>query len=431
MLFRDILLVDEHYKAVPHANILVEDGRIRSITTDPVQDYKGEIYDGRGKIASPGFFNIHCHVPMVLLRGYGEGLPLQSWLFDKMFPFEALLSDEDVYWGAMLGIAEMIASGCASFTDMYFSMPMVARAVEESGIKANLSHGTSANGDDCAFTESTGYAGTKALMEIARGASHGRIIADASIHAEYTSGPRLCREVAEFAQQNNMRIHLHLSETKKEHDEAKVRRGMTAAKWFESLGMFKVPVTAAHCVWVEEEDIRLLAKYDVTVSHNPSSNLKLGSGIAPLPFLREAGVRVGIGTDGAASNNNLNVHEEVYLAAIVQKGVWRDPLFLSMTDIFEMACRNGALSQGRQDCGAIKEGNRADIVVYDADAPHMLPLIDPISNLLYSANSRDILLNMVDGKVLYRDGAFTTIDIEKIKHNATRIAEEKLRQLGS
>lgn len=429
MLFRDITLIDENYTAKAHKNILVENGLIKAITDEIPKDYMGEIYDGQNKIAAPGFFNSHCHVPMSLLRGYGEGLPLHRWLEERMFPFEALLSEEDIYWGSLLGISEMLASGVSSFTDMYFHMSAVARAVTESGIKANLCYGTSAGPEgDCTVDISTRFAGTQELMQFAK-TTGGRIIADAGLHAEYTSGPLLGRAVAEFAKENHLRLHLHLSETQKEHEESKERHGMTPAKWFASLGLFDVPVNAAHCVWVEPEDIALMAEYGVTAVHCPSSNLKLGSGFAPLPALRAGGVRVAVGTDGAASNNNLNMLEEVNLAALVQKGVWRDPLFLSMSDVFEMACYNGALAQGRADCGVIKVGNRADIIVYNTDVPHMQPVIEPVSNILYSAQQGDIVLNMIDGKVVYKNGEYTAIDIEKVKYHAKHIAADKLSQL--
>lgn len=428
MLFKNITLIGEDYKAVCGSNILVENGVITSIGPEAPAGYSGEVYDGNGKIAAPGFFNTHSHSPMTLLRGYGEGLPLHDWLFNKMFPFEALLTEEDIYWGSMLGIAEMLRTGAASFTDMYFATPQIAKAVEESGIKANISHG--ANGaEGQSFKDVPAFGGTAALMEIAKTSTHGRIIADASIHAEYTSTPGLCEDIADFAKQNNLRIHLHLSETKKEHEECIQRRGLTPAGWFKKLGVFDVPVTAAHCVWVSDRDIEIMAEHGVTAVHCPSSNLKLGSGIAPLRKMKNRGVQVAVGTDGAASNNNLNVLEEVNLAALVQKGTEQDPLFLSTAEIFEMACRNGALSQGRKDCGAIKVGNKADIIVFDTDKPHMLPLIDPVSNVLFSSQSEDIVLNMVDGKVLYKKGEFATIDIEKVKFHAKRIAGEKLAAL--
>lgn len=430
MLIRNIAVVDEHYEALPGHNILVEGNTIAAITAEPPRDYRGEVYDGEGKIAVPGFFNLHCHVPMCLLRGYGEGLPLHRWLTERMFPFEALLSEEDVYWGSLLGIAEMLASGAAAFSDMYFHMPAVARAVAESGIKANLCHGASSEGDGgTAYTTTSAYAATQRLLDIAKDLG-GRLVVDAGLHAEYTSDAQLCEELADFAKRQNLRVHLHLSETQKEHEECKQKRGCTAAQWLAARGLLDVPAVAAHCVWVEPADIELLARHGVTAAHCPSSNLKLGSGIAPLPALREAGVPVCIGTDGAASNNNLNVLEELNLAALVQKGVRQDPLFLSMAQLFEMACRNGAKAQGRADCGALKAGNRADIVLYNTDVPHMLPLIDPMSNLLYSAQQSDIVLNMVDGVVVYKNGEYTGIDIEKVKFHARRIAAEKLETLG-
>lgn len=430
MLFKNITVIDENYQAVPHQNILVEGNKIVSIGSEMPQGEVGEVYDGTGKIAVPGLFNLHCHVPMTLLRGYGEGLPLQNWLFDKMFPFEDLLSAEDVYWGSLLGIAEMLRSGVCSFSDMYFHMPAVAQAVDESGIKANLAHGSASGGKaDCPFKEAAGYAGTLKLLDYVKPLSHDRIIVDASIHAEYTSGPVLCREVAAFAKEHHLRMQVHVSETKKEHEDCKRNRGMTPTAWFSSLGVFDVPAVAAHCVWVEDNDIALLAKHNVTVSYNPSSNLKLGSGIAPLRALRQAGIQTVFGTDGAASNNNLNMLEEIHLGAMVQKGAEQDPLFLSTADILTMACQNGALAQGRPDCGALKAENRADILIFDTNRAHMQPVIEPLSNLLYSAQSDDIVLNMVDGKVLYRDGAYLTIDIEKVLANTKQIVNEKLMRL--
>lgn len=431
MLFKNICFIDENYQAKPNMNIIVKDSIISYIGKDIPSDYNGEIYDGNGKIAAPSFFNIHCHSPMGLLRGYGEGLPLQNWLFDKMFPFEALLTGEDVYWGSLLGIAEMIKSGACSFTDMYFFMTDIAKAVNESSFKANLSHGTSCAGQaDSKFADTNGYKGTLELTKYVSSLSHDRIITDMALHAEYTCGDNLCREVADFAKEHNMRMHIHLSETKKEHEEAKVRRGMTPAEWFESLGVLDVPTTAAHCVWVEDSDMEILARHGVTVAHCSSSNLKLGSGIAPVKKMLEHGISVGIGTDGAASNNNLNVLEEVNLAALVQKGANQDPMFLSTSDIFKLACFNGAKSQGRKSCGAIKVGNRADITVYDTHSANLMPVIDPASNILYSAQDSNIVLNMVDGKILYKNGAFTTIDIEKVLYHAEKIATEKLNILN-
>jgi len=431
VLFKNITVIDENYEARLNYYLAVKGNTIEYIGPErPFGDW-GEEYDGSRKAAMPGYFNIHCHVPMTLLRGFGEGLPLDRWLKERVFPFEALLTGEEMYWGAMLGIAEMLKSGAVSFTDMYMELPDLCRAVEESGIKANLSNGTTGFSPDDRFKDGKAYRELKYMMEYTAAQSHDRIIADASLHAEYTSHELLVRDVAEFAKENGLRLHLHLSETKNEHEECKLRRnGMTPAQWFRHCGVLDVPVTAAHCVWVENEDMEIMANHGVTAAHCPTSNLKLGSGIAQVQAMLQKGIHVGIGTDGASSNNNLNVHEEVNLASLLQKGILRDPSAMNPQETLRAACLNGALSQGRKDCGCLKAGNRADIVVYDMDKPHLQPAFDVLSNILFSAQSDDIVLNMVDGKTLYRDGELTTIDLEQVKYHVNHIARQRGSQLG-
>lgn len=348
MLLKNIAIVDENFELRQNMNVEIKKNSIAYIGKEMPQSYDGEVYNGEGKLALPGFFNTHCHVPMTLLRGYGEGLPLHSWLLERMLPFEALLTEEDVYWGSLLGIAEMIASGAVSFTDMYFHNNAVLRAVNESGIKANLSRGVVTQiGSSLRFEEEPSYAASHEMLELAAKTGDDKIKIDLAIHAEYTSDAAIVGDVANFAQENKMNIHLHLSETNKEHEECKKRRGMTPAAWFEKLGVFNVPVTAAHCVAIEGEDFEILKRNGATVAHNPSSNLKLGSGIAPVAKMLELGLKVGIGTDGAASNNNLNVLEEINLASMLIKGATQNPLAMNMQTTWQMACLNGAQSQAR------------------------------------------------------------------------------------
>lgn len=436
-LFKDITLIDENYEARGGMNILVREGRVGFIGEGaPAGLGAGlgadvEVYDGRGKAAMPAFFNTHCHIPMTLIRGYGEGLSLHDWLFKRMIPFEALLSDEDCYWGSLLGIAELLASGAASFTDMYLHTPGIAKAVAESGIKANLSHGYSTRVSGEHFADSAACAGTRFLISAAKQIPDGRLVADASVHAEYTFGEgRIAAEIADFCAAEGLRMQVHLSETKTEHEACLSRRGMTPAAFFDSFGLFGVPTTAAHCVWISGADMEILARQGVSVAHCPSSNMKLGSGVAPVAKMLAAGLRVSIGTDGAASNNNLNFLEEANLAAMLQKGTTGDPLILGPKQLLELACRNGAAAQGRADCGAIAVGAKADIVVYNLDAPHLQPVYDVLSNILFAAQAGDIALTMVDGRVLYRDGAYTTIDTERVIAEAGRIKAEKLARLG-
>lgn len=429
MLFKDITLVDENYDVKQHQYVQTEGCKIVYIGDTAPEGYEGEVYDGRNKVAVPGFFDIHCHVPMTLLRGYGEGLPLDRWLNEKMFPFEAKLTAQDCYWGAMLGACELIRSGTASFTDMYFNLADISRAVMESGLKVNIARGISEMSGKVHLRDLEGYRDTDDLYRQVKASGCDRIRVDVGLHAEYTSTEGLVREVADYMRTTDMNVHVHLSETKKEHDACKERYGVTPAELFARCGLFDHPATAAHCVWIEDQDFDILRDKGVTVAHNPSSNLKLGSGFAPIKRMLEHGIRVGIGTDGAASNNNLNMLEEVTLASLVNKGASGDPTFLAPKQLLELACRNGALSQGRTDCGAIKVGNRADIVVYDLDKPHLQPVFDALANVIYAAQASDICLNMIDGDVVYRDGVLTHIDEEKVMAEAVRCKERILSEL--
>lgn len=427
MLFKNIEVALEDGSTAKNMYVLTEGEFITYIGEAEPQNYSGEVYNGSGKIMLPGFYNTHCHAPMTLIRGYGEGLPLQRWLHEKMFPFEALLGDDDIYWGTLLAGMEMLASGVTSFTDMYFGMPAMLKAINESGLKCNLSHGCSDFSGTNGFKDINGYKGINYLLDYTKANKQTKIIPEASIHAEYTCTDRIAKEVADFAFANKLRLNIHLSETKSEHENCKQNRGgITPAQWFDKNGVFEVPVTAAHCVWVEDSDIDLLAKKDVSVSHCPSSNLKLGSGIAPLKKMLEKGVNVCFGTDGAASNNNLNMLEEITLASMLQKGAVQDPLFMGCAQTLTCATANGAKAQGRENCGAVKVGNRADIIVFDLDRPNTTPVFDSLASVFYSADCSNIVLNMIDGEVFYKNGDFLTIDKEKVLFNAKRIAGEKL-----
>ena len=389
-----------------------------------------EVYDGRGKLALPGFYNLHSHVPMTLLRGYGEGLPLKTWLFERIFPFEALLTEEDCYWGSLLGIAEMLASGTVSFSDMYLLTPGIAKAVTESGIKANLSHGYSTAPKSKGFADSRAYEGTRFLMEAARTDTSGRLVPDAAVHAEYTFGDeRFGREIAEFCRREGLRVQIHLSETKDEHETCKAKRGCTPTAFFDSCGLFEVPAIAAHGVWLEDRDLDIFAERGISLAHCPVSNLKLASGMAPIQKIIDRGIRVCLGTDGAASNNNLNLLKEANLASLLQKGLTGDPLALGPAQLLELASRNGALAQGRTDCGTLEEGMKADIIVFNLDSPRMRPDYDPLVSVFFAADSSDIVLTMVDGQILYKSGKFTTIDITRVLAEAERIQGEKLHRL--
>lgn len=429
MLIKNTCLVNERFQVERGKYILIENDRISYIGDKHPEGYFGETYNGENKVVLPGFFNNHCHVPMTLLRGYGEGLPLHRWLAEKMFPFEAKLTGEDIYWGSLLGIAEMIKSGVVSFTDMYFEIEMMAQAVSESGIKVNLSHGLSYNSKKPSIFELQGYKDTERLLDIASRDKTGRLKIDIGLHAEYTSRESLVREVAHYARERNLIVHTHLSETQGEHDNCKLKYGKTPAEYFAECGLFDQPTTAAHCVWVEDSDIEIIKSKGVVPVHCPSSNMKLGSGFAPIKQMIEAGIPVTIGTDGASSNNNLNMVEEIYLAAMINKGSTQDPEFMYPAQLLKLATINGARAQDREDCGSIKVGNKADLVIFDMDKPHLQPVFDELANILYSGQSDDICMTMIDGQIVYKDGEFKTIDIEKVMHKAVGIKERILSEL--
>ena len=428
MLFRNIDLLDENFALRRGQYVGVKDGVIAYISdTAPAEDY-GASYDGRHRLLLPGFFNVHSHAPMTLLRGYAENLPLQRWLNEKVFPFEDKLSDESAYYGTLLAIAEMLASGTVSFTDMYFFLDGMTKAILESGIKCNLSRGLTVF-DDSDYEQTAAYQDNLRLLDEWNGANGGRLLADLCIHGEYTSTPKVVEAVAAQAKACGARMHIHLSETQTEHEECKQRHGMTPAAYMQARGVFDVSTTAAHCVWLEGEDFDILKAHGVTVACCPASNLKLASGYADVPRMLDMGINVALGTDGAASNNNLNILQDLYLFGVVYKGFYRDSTLITPAQALYAATRAGALSQGRTDTGRLAVGCRADLCVINTDTPQFTPMTDAACNVVYAAQGADVRLAMVDGEVLYRDGVYTTIDIEKVKAEAQRHTDAILRSL--
>lgn len=429
MLFSNIDILDENLDHCRNVYVGVKDGRIAYIGTEKPEEDFGEVYDGSGKLLMTGFVNTHSHSAMTLMRGYGENLALSDWLNKRIFPFEAKMDHDAYYYGTMLAAAEMLRFGIVSTTDMYYDVPATARAVGESGIKMNFSLGIT-----CFDDREAGEIGT--VQELLRSlpeyhnAFDGRFKLDASIHAEYTSTPKLVEGVAEIAKEKGLNMHVHLSETKAEQEACKERHGRTPARYFYDAGVFDVRTTAAHCVWLEDEDFDILKEKNVTVASCPVSNLKLASGFCPVPRLLEKGIQVALGTDGVASNNNLNLMEELKLYATLFKACAGDPTAVTPKQALYAATRAGALAQGREDCGALKVGNRADLIVFDLrDRPYLRPCYDMLNNLVFSAMGTDVCLTMVDGRVLYRDGVYTTIDLERTVRGAEQSIERILRKL--
>ena len=428
MLFEHIDYLDENFEVKKDAFIGVKDGKIAYIGTEKPEEDFGEVYNGKHGIMMSGFVNAHSHAPMTLLRGYGENLPLDRWLNEKIFPFEDKLTDNAIAASTTLACAEMIRFGTVSFSDMYFFSQTMAKSILDSGMKCNLSRGLTIFSDQD-YEQLEAYKDNVDLLKNYQNAGNGRLKIDLCIHGEYTTTPKVVEALAKHAKSENVNVHIHLSETKKEHEECKQRHGKTPAKYFADLGLFDQPTTAAHCVWVEDEDIELFKKYGVTVACNPVSNMKLASGFAPIPKMLEKGVNIALGTDGCASNNNLNIMQDLYLFALLYKGVTGDPTVVTPKQALMAATLNGFKSQGRMDSGKIAVGQKADIIVINTDVPNMYPATDIACNLVYAAQGNDIKLTMVDGKVLYKDGEYLTIDIEKAKAQTQMHTDAILQQL--
>ncbi len=391
-------------------------------TSRPAEDYGAE-KNLSGKLILPGLYNAHTHTPMTLLRGLGSGLPLDRWLNDAIFPVENRLTAEDIRTGTRLALLELIASGVVSFSDMYYQTEVTAEEVLACGIKANLNSPILSFDLNEPYQDSILVKNSLVFFREYNGAGNGRLIADFAIHAEYTNHASHVRRYAEDCLAFGARMHLHLSETRREHEACKEKYGKTPAEWFGSLGVFDCPTSAAHCVWVEDGDIDIFKEKGVSCVHNPSSNMKLGSGFMPVQKLLTAGVNVALGTDGAASNNNLNLFEEMHLAALIHKGHALDATFLSPSDVLLMATRNGALSQGRANCGLLKEGYKADLIAIDMNRPHLVPALDVPALIVYSAQATDVCMTMADGKILYENGHHLTLDAEQTLFDAKRAAE--------
>lgn len=428
MLFEHIDYLDENFEVQKNAFIGIKDGKIAYIGTEKPQEDFGEVYNGKHGLMMSGFVNAHSHAPMTLLRGYGENLPLDRWLNEKIFPFEDKLTDSAIAASTTLACAEMVRFGTVSFSDMYFFSQTMAKSILDSGIKCNLSRGLTVFSDQD-YEQLEAYKDNMDLLKNYQNAGNGRLKIDLCIHGEYTTTPKVVEAVAKHAKSENVNVHIHLSETKKEHEECKQRHGKTPAKYFADLGLFDQPTTAAHCVWVEDEDIELFKKYGVTVACNPVSNMKLASGFAPIPKMLEKGINIALGTDGCASNNNLNIMQDLYLFALLYKGVTGDPTVVTPKQALSAATLNGFKSQGRMDSGKISVGQKADIIVINTDVPNMYPATDIACNLVYAAQGSDIKLTMVDGKVLYKDGEYLTIDIEKAKAQTQMHTDAILQQL--
>lgn len=421
------VLMDAACTILPSAYVAVEGHKILSVGTSRPKGAFDQALDGRGNVLLPGLVNAHTHVPMTLLRGYGDGHDLQDWLNNYIFPVEAKLDSRAVRAGTALGLAEMIAAGTTTIADMYYFCDDIAEETVAAGLNLNLARGTTVFTPDFDFASYPACVELRALRERWHGYGDGQVLVDACIHGEYTSclAPDLWSSVADYAAVNGLGMHVHVSETLSEHKECIARHGKTPIQVLKEYGVWDVRAIAAHCVHTTPEDWAVMAEKRISCVHNPSSNLKLGSGVAPISAMRRAGVNVALGTDGVSSNNSHDLFEAMKLAVLLQNGTARDPLALSAWDALRMATADGAKALGRQT-GQIAPGYDADLIVVDFSRPNLTPCHDIASNLVYAARGSEVVMNMARGKLIYKDGDFLTLDMDRIRREVSDYAVPKL-----
>ena len=412
----DILATENgKFKYIRNAYLGISNGIIDYIGTEkPENNYK-TVRNMYNKMLIPGLINAHGHSAMNLLKGVGSDLALQDWL-NTVWAIEDTMKAEDFTSGMSMAILEMLSGGITTFSDMYFMPFDCACCIEETGIKANLTKAfMSFSREDGYETFADRTEGIRLYREL-NGAFDDRLHIDFSIHAEYTNS---LSYMEKWAMELNALgagacFQTHLSETKSEHEKCIEKYGKTPAALFEDLGFFNLDSYVAHCVWVTEDDIEIFRRNNVTVVHNPTSNMKLASGFAPVPRLIEKEVNVALGTDGSSSNNNINMFEEMHLASIIHKGYTKNPVVVNPRQVVEMATVNGARALGRRNTGSLEIGKDADIVAINLDAPHMIPNNNPCALITYSAQASDVCMTMVNGKILYENGHYPYIDRDRI-----------------
>lgn len=417
------VLQDE--KSILRGYMVVEDDRITYIgEEEPQVEGDIEIIDGTHLFFMPGLINTHGHTAMSLLRGYGDDLALQVWLQEKMWPMEAKFTANDVYWGSSLSIVEMLKGGTTTFLDMYDHMDQVAAVTELSGMRGVLTRGViglcSPEVQKHKLDEATAFA------KDWHGKANGRITTMISPHAPYTCPPDYIEKFVQVAHELDLPLHTHMSETTTEVEQNVQDYGVRPVAHLQKLGVFSRPTLVAHGVHLTDEEIEILAAHKVAVSHNPGSNLKLASGVARVPELLKAGVTVSLGTDGPASNNNLDMFEEMRLAALIHKGVTGDPTAVPASEALRMGTIYGAKSLFLDEIGTLAPGMKADFIALNTDQAHFLPHTDFISHAVYSASAKDVEHVWVDGKQIVKNGNCITLDEEKIRREAQSAFERLL-----
>lgn len=420
----DILSPEERSPAV-NSSLLVQDGKIKSIFREGEVESGStadKVVEGEGRLLIPGFANTHAHLGMTIFRGYADDIALSEWLQDWIWPAEEELTPEEVYWASSLALVESIRSGVTTVSDMYFNMDQTARAIEDAGVRGLISYGIIAEELD-----ESGKQEIEKAVELAEnwdGAANGRLKVALSPHAPYTCSNPVLKELSRISGEKEVPIHTHVSETKGEVEESQEEFGLTPVERLAELGVLDNQVLAAHCVHLNQEDMEILKQNDVVVAHNPTSNMKIASGAAPIEELRQSGVKVTLGTDGPGTNNDLDMFEEMRQASFLAKLESDDPTALSADATLKAATASEVEQLGFSGLGRIEEGAKADLVGLKRDQPYWAPEYDTVSNLVYSAKSREVDFVMADGNPVMEDGDINTLDEERILKKVKEIGKK-------
>ena len=424
ILIKNAIILDPEKDINAKKDLLIKDDLIYKIDEEIAQDNVDKVIDAKDKILLPGFVNTHTHLSMALFRGLADDLSLDEWLNDNIWPMEANLNEYYCYIGALLGAVELIKSGTTTFSDMYFYMEDVAKAVEESGIRAVLSYGMIDFGDE--EKRKAEIEKNMNLFKNCHNTADGRIKVFFGPHSPYTASEELLKEVRKLADENNIKIHIHVSETQKEIDDVSAEKGLRPFEYLDSIGFLGPDVICAHSVWLSDEEIEIIKKHDVKISHNPCSNMKLASGIAPVKKLLDNDICVAIGTDGASSNNNLDIIEELKTASLLQKVSTLDPEALNSDEALAMGTIEGAKALGLDDeIGTIEVGKKADLILIDTNNANMIPDSSKLSsNVIYAANGFNVDTTICNGQILMENRQLTTLDEQDIYKKAKEAIDE-------
>ena len=406
-------------EVIKNGNIYIENEKIKKITSDKIDFSYDKKIDGKNYLAMPGFVNAHTHVGMSLFRNFSDDVELMTWLNEKIWPLEDKLIEEDVYWASLLSHAEMIMTGTTSFADMYYFEDQTIKALEKSKMRAQISRGLT--------LEDKNYKKIEENIDLFKkyeNSQNGRINTAFGPHAVYTTDKNYLKEINKYAKKYKMPIHIHLSETKTENTDCMKRFNQSPTEVFEECGIFENKTIAAHGVYLSDKDLDILSKYDVSVVHNPSSNLKLSSGFLDCTRVINKKINLAMGTDSSASNNNLSMIKEISLTSLVSK--YNNPQNLKAYDVLKMATINGAKALGLDDkIGTLEEGKLADIILIDLNNPNHTPQNNLISSLPYSTFDKDVSYVIINGDLVYDDKKFVYLNEKEIIKNA----EESFQKL--